>query len=186
MEKVREKNKQKMSRFLYISEAIVDRIIPYILILLLLIILGEIFYPAKFERYDFLINIFDLFIVFVFALDLSFKYRRMKMLHQHGFIRKYWIDIMAVFPFYLVFRIVEEGAIITRFTESEKMELLVRDAIKLEREGTELISKIEKSGNISRTGLINRLFKPALRIPRFLKVIHFFEKPVNITNNKQQ
>lgn len=180
VEKIREKDKQKMSKFLYISEIVVDKTIPYILLLLFFIILGSMFYPVKFEQYDFLINIFDMFVVFVFALDLAFKYRRMKILHQHGFIRKYWLDIVAVFPFYLVFRIFEEGIIITKFTEGEKMELFLSDAIKLEREGKELILKVEESKNISRTRLISRFFKPILQIPRFLKVIHFFEKPLNI------
>ncbi len=171
-----------MSRFLYISEVFVDKSIPYILILLLFVIILDVFYPERFEHYGFLINIFDLFVVFVFALDLAFKYRRMKILHQHGFIRKYWLDIVAVFPFYLVFRIFEEGIIITKFTEGEKMELFLSDAIKLEREGTELVSKIEKSGSISRTRLIGRFFRSILQIPRFLKVIHLFEKPVKIKN----
>lgn len=169
-----------MSRFLYISEVFVDKAIPYILILLLFVIFLEIFYPEKFEQYYTLINIFDLFIVFVFTLDLAFKYRRMEILHKHGFINRYWLDIIAVIPFYLVFRIFEEGAIIARFTEGEKMELFFRDAIKLEREGAELISKIERSGNISRTRLISRFFRPILQTPRFLKVIHFFEEPVKI------
>jgi len=169
-----------MSRFLYLSEVFVDKSIPYILILILFVAIMGIFYPEKFEQYDLLINVFDLFVLFVFTLDLTFKYRRMMSLHQHGFIRRYWLDIIAVFPFYLVFRIFEEGTIITRFTEVEKMELFLKDAIKLEREGMELVSRIEKSGGISRIMLINRFFRPALESPKFLKVIHFFEKPVKI------
>lgn len=178
-----------MNKFLYISEVVVDKIIPYILILLLFIIFGQMLYPAEFERYDTLINIFDLYIVFIFTLDLTFKHRRMRLLNQHGFMRRYWLEIIAVIPFYLIFRIFEEGVILTRFKEEEKMELFFRDVIKLEKEGEELISKIEKSKNISRTRLIGRFFKPLLQIPRFLKIIHFFEKPVDIkriTNNKQQ
>jgi len=102
-----------MKKWLHEVEIIVDRIIPYLVILLIFLIAIEIFFYSYAEPYIIYIEIADQFIIFVFVLDLIFKFNRVRKIKI--FLKKYWLDILAVFPFFLLFRAVEELALLFRF-----------------------------------------------------------------------
>jgi len=171
-------------------EVVIDRLIPYMLILLLFIIIGEIFYSHELESYHFWIEIIDIFIILVFTFDLFFKYQRVRNIKL--FLKKYWLDIIAIFPFFLVFRLFEEIGLINRIVgetttsgqqilhgglEVKESAVKVAEGVKketkllqgLEKEGAKIASEVEKSGKISRTEELARLIKPILRVLRALK-----------------
>ena len=82
-----------MKPWLHKIELIVDKLIPYSLIILLFIIIGEIFFHEEIEPYGVFVNIVDNTIIAIFVLDLIFKYVRMS--NFPNFLRKYWLEIIA-------------------------------------------------------------------------------------------
>src|SRR3989338_3885057 len=90
----------KLNKFLEKAENIVDVLIFPATILLGFLIIGHLFFHfADYEPYA---TIADYFIISLFVVDLVFKWR-----HTHNlkkFFKYYWLDIIAVFPFYLITR----------------------------------------------------------------------------------
>lgn len=165
-----------MKRWLHKIEVIVDRIIPYLLVLLLFLIIGELFFYNYFSNYGLWVQIADGFIVGVFVLDLVFKYIRVKNIPR--FFKKYWLDIIAVFPFFLLFRVLEEVNIFFRFGESvSDVQPFVHESLEIERETSKLIEESEKLGKLSRTRMVTRLIRPLERTPRLLKAFPYYERP---------
>jgi len=152
-----------MKSWLHKIELIVDKIIPYSLILLLFVIIGEIFFSHEIEPYSFYVSIIDGFIIFIFVVDLTFKYVRTKTIPK--FFRKYWLEIIAIFPAFLVLRVVEEFAIIVNLEESI---LVSQEVIEV---GERTIPRT------SRIHYFSRFIRPLARFPRFLKAFSFYEKP---------
>ncbi|MBU5537029.1 MAG: hypothetical protein KQA38_00470 [Candidatus Aenigmarchaeota archaeon] len=86
-------------------EIFVDSLIPLAIILIIIITIAEVFFKKFIQPYYYIVDIIDLVIIFIFVLDLGFKYRHAKNIPD--FLRRYWIYIIAVFPFFLVFRLIE-------------------------------------------------------------------------------
>lgn len=177
-----------MKIWLHKAEKIIDLLIPYCLIILIIILVMEIGFRNFVEEQNLRIpiDVADYFIIFIFIIDLIFKYVRVRNIPK--FFRKYWLEIIAVFPFFLIFRLAElafgfseisEGiktaqSITHSTTEIEKEVALLRGGEKMLKEG-EVVVKLERSTRLS------RYVKPLARIPRFLKkvpeMLHFYEKP---------
>jgi len=167
---------KKHSSFYYKVEHLVDKSIPYLLILLFFIIIVEFFYHDYALKYEFWIDLCDYFIIFVFLIDLWFKWNRSRNFKM--FLRTSWIDILAVVPFYLIFRLFEEIAYFARFGETlERTQKVLHETVEVEKEVFKIASEAEKSGKVTRVGLLERFFKPVQRFPRFLKAFSFYEKP---------
>lgn len=168
-----------MKKWQHSLEKIVDTFIPYALAMLLLIIIIELLYRETAKQYSFLITMLDGFIVLIFFADLSFKYIRAKNIPY--FLGHYWLDIMAVFPFFLVFRLFEEILLLTRFGEQfSSAQSIVHEVVTAERLGEEearIVAEAEKTGKASRLRIISAYFKPLGRLPRMAKAISFFERP---------
>lgn len=93
------KNK-KLNKFLEKAEDIIDILIFPATLLLAFLIIGQFF--LNLEDYEPYATIADYFIISLFVVDLGFKWR-----HTHNlkkFFKYYWLDILAVFPFYLLTR----------------------------------------------------------------------------------
>ena len=112
-----------MKPWLHKIEVIVDKIIPYLVLILLILIIGEFTHYKLIEKNENIILIIDYIVVLFFIFDLSFKYYRVR--NAKTFIKRYWLDIIAVFPFFLIFRLVEEVIIFFRISselaESQKI-----------------------------------------------------------------
>ncbi|MBI4016568.1 MAG: hypothetical protein HY363_02640 [Candidatus Aenigmarchaeota archaeon] len=93
--------RKKEHHLLHNFEWVVDVAVPYLLVVLAALLILE--FLVDLEHYEPLVSIFDYVIVSFFALDLFFKWSHVR--NAKVFIRLYWIDILAVFPFYLVFRL---------------------------------------------------------------------------------
>ncbi|MEA3429696.1 MAG: ion transporter [Nanoarchaeota archaeon] len=171
------KQKNKKKRDWHKLEVFVDKAIPYLLILLLVLIILEIFYHHLIEHYLLWVDIADHVIIGFFVVDLVFKWKKSRNLKY--FLKTSWLDILAVFPFYLIFRLFEEILILGRFGETFGTgQKILHEGLEVEKEVSKVAAEVEKSGKVSRTKMFVRFVKPIQRIPRFLKAFSFFEKPV--------
>ena len=169
--KVSDLKYQKYQKHLSRFEHFTNRIIPYLLILLALVLLldNPLWAVIPLHEYEPWISIFDWIIVFFFAVDLTFKWFHVKAFKP--FVKLYWIDILAVFPFYLVFRVYREAATFFRVGE-EATEVTQRAAheLLLLRE-----SEVFKEGRLTKEVELlreERLFARGIRlVQRLLRVL---------------
>ena len=91
-----------MHIWLHRLEQAVDKVIAPLLIALLLIIAGEVFLGERFEAYSTYADYFDILIILIFAVDLSFKFYRVRKFPK--FVKSYWVEIIATIPFFLIFK----------------------------------------------------------------------------------
>ncbi|MEK6906974.1 MAG: hypothetical protein AABW45_00425 [Nanoarchaeota archaeon] len=171
-----------MKPWLHELEFLADKSIPYLVLVLLILIVLDIFYHEKTIPYENQILILDYFIVLVFIIDLSFKYYRVR--NAKTFLKKYWIDIIAVFPFFLMFRLVEEILILTSIsqslTESQKVLHSGVEIGRISREVSEearVLREIQEASRLERTTMFTRILRPLERAPRIWRMLHFYEKP---------
>lgn len=180
-----------MKRWLHKIEVIVDKAITPCLFILLAVIIIELGFAGMVEHYglETYIHIADYIVVTFFVADLIFKY--MKTRHLPEFFRKYWLDILAVFPFFLLFRFYEVtiGAFSPALTEStETAQKLLHEGVEVEKEGSKIIREAEKIakeaerlGKAERSTRFARFIRPLFRMPRFFKAKHhltkFYDKP---------
>ena len=163
-----------MKEWLHKIELIVDKSIPYCLILLFFVIIGEIFFKYKVEPYHAYISASDDIIIFIFILDLVFKYIRTRNFPK--FLRKYWLEVIAVFPAFLILRLIEEFVSIANLGET--LQASLHETLEMEKEGKVLVREIESGGKeASRLRYFSRFIRPIARLPRFLKAFSFYEKP---------
>lgn len=170
------------SQFLKEVELVVDISIPYLLILLTFLIIIEFSLTGAAEKYSLFFDISHGVIIFIFVLDLIFKYQRTRTLKQ--FFTHYWLDILAVFPFYLVFRLFEQLTLLFRFSE------LAQESQKILHEGLEIERVVAKEAQEAEKGskLLPRFLRALQRSPRLLKARVFFKHTPRKKNeaNKQK
>ena len=90
-------------------EVVVDKIIPLLLVILLFVIIAELLFKEEINNYIVYIDIFDMFLIIIFSVDLMFKYSRTRKMKF--FFKRYWLEIIAIFPFFLIFRLYEGFAL---------------------------------------------------------------------------
>ncbi len=189
-----------MKKWLHKIEVIVDKLIVPMLLLLVVIIVLDLGFPELSHEYHLFVLLGDYLVILVFVLDLVFKWFRVRNIPL--FIRKYWLDILAVFPFFLLFRVFEGilGLFSRSFSEGvQTVQSVLHTGLEVEKEGAKVAEVVTKEGTkvldvtahevariakeaenfgkISRTSRFARFLKPIFRAPRFLKAIPFFEKP---------
>jgi len=162
-----------MKPWLHKIEVIVDKSIPYLLILLFFVIIGEIFYAHQIKPYGFFVSVVDNVVIFVFMMDLAFKYMRTR--YFPDFFRKHWLEIIAVLPASLFVRLIEKFIPVSTFEVSQS---ILHEATEIKREEKLIAMEVEKVGQISRTRYFLRFVRPLARLPRFLKAFSFYEKPI--------
>src|SRR3989338_10021612 len=94
-----------MRLWLHKVEHWVDKLIPFSLIVLFFLVVGEFFFYEELLPYHLLIDIIDLSIILLFILDLLFKYIRIRNVPL--FLRTCWLEIIALLPVFFVVRIFE-------------------------------------------------------------------------------
>ena len=161
-----------MHIWLHRLEKFIDIIVGPLLIGLLIVIGGEFFLGDRFEAYATYADYFDIFIIVVFAIDLSFKFYRVRKIPK--FVKSYWLEILAVIPFFLIFRFSEFFGIQKLIERGQEVAHEVPEIQKLEKEA---VGIVREAGRAGRTAKLIRTLKIFSRIPRFFKVMPFFEKP---------
>jgi basic amino acid/polyamine antiporter, APA family len=132
-------------------------IIPPLLVLLLLLSICELFYDLS--KYSFFIDVFDLFVVLVFAIDLYFRWFETPQFIPY--LKKHYLDIIATIPFNLIFLGVDY--------------LVFSRALRGIRTITR-ISKFTRIAKLARYAKLLRLLKLVARAPRFLRMRHHLKK----------
>ena len=158
-------------------EWFVDKLIPYLIIVLFGIVIVDVFYHETSVKYHSTIFVLDAIIITVFVIDLLFKYQRVRNIPR--FLRLYWIDILAVFPFFLALRLFEEILLLSESSISAlrnlfHVGLIFEEQVLIGEETVKTAELIAKEGRIS---LVERLFRPLRRLPRLFKAFSFYEHP---------
>jgi len=163
-----------MNIFLHKIEKLVDKLIPICLLILIPIIIIELFYEDFSYHYHNIISFIDSMVVLVFFADLVFKYIRVHNVPK--FLRRYWLDILAIFPFYTVFRIFEKVAfLINPLSEGfQSSQMIIHEGLEIEKEGSKII---KEAGRTSRFDKFSRYLLRVTKIPRLLKLASYFEQP---------
>ncbi len=125
------------------------KLIPYCIVLLLVIIVAEVFLTIENETIHLTLKITDYIIIAIFVIDLIFLAIKAKR-QGHSvsyFIKKYWLDILAVFPFGIVIEEIGRGYRLFAATESVALgQGIVHESLEL----TKATSRAEKIVKISR------------------------------------
>ncbi len=167
-------------------EIIIDKLVPYAIGFILIHFIGAFLYPDFFHKYEDFILFLEVFLItFVLGFDVWFKYRRAR--NKEYFLKHHWLEILAVFPFMILFRIFEEAYLVTRMApievgiaDTQKVLHEIRGA----DEAVRLVREAEVVGRTSRVGMFEKMFRPILRIPRLLRGMAFFEHPLTRKNRK--
>ena len=86
-------------------ELFFDKMIVPALLMLLVIVVADLFFHDFKVEYKNYFNYGHYFIYFVFLGDLSFRFKKAKTFSE--FLHKEWIEILAITPFFYVFRVIE-------------------------------------------------------------------------------
>ncbi|MDP3699172.1 MAG: hypothetical protein Q8R47_06330 [Nanoarchaeota archaeon] len=141
------------------------KLIPPALIVLLGIIIFELFVHIENHTVELIVKIADAMVITVFIIDLIFLAKKAKSVKF--FFKNYWLDIVAVFPFVLFFRVVESAYRVVLATER----LTLGQAILHETvEASKSTKLLAKSGKVVRIGA--RLLRVVAKSRLFTKVYH--------------
>jgi len=160
-----------------LAEIIIDRLVPVAVVVLIPIIIIEFFFQDIAVKYHTLLLITDYCIISIFILDLIFKYIRIR--NFKNFIKTCWLDIIAIFPFFLIFRVLEPILLYIEIPkEIRSFQLVFHEGLEFSKEASKLTKEVETAGKASRVKTILRLFENIERTPRIAKALPFYEQPV--------
>ena len=161
-----------MKLWLHRVEHVVDRVIPFSLILLFLLIIAELFFLEEISPYESWVGIIDNGIILLFLIDLAFKFHRSHSIPE--FLGSHWLEIIAVLPVFVVVRVFELFLPLTRLD-------LASDAahgiIEAQTKWGIIVREAEYAGQASRLAILSRFARPLLRFPRFIRAFTFYERP---------
>lgn len=148
------------------------RLIPFALIGLLFVIVVELFFHEFAEHYHLLIFILDSLVIAIFVVDLIFLGVRAKNVRY--FFRHYWLDLVAVFPFSLLFSLV--SYVYELFFAAER--LVLGQAILHEGlETKKFVSEAAKEGKLlARGGRLARYLRIVVRGLRVITKSRLFQE----------
>ena len=164
-----------MKKWIHFVEVFVDKIIPLLLLVLLGILVIEIFFHELAVKYHLYIEIADYFIILGFILDLIFKYLRIKNIPK--FLKSSWLEIIAIFPFFLVFRLFESAALFfsgageTASSAQKAVHIGIgveKEVVEVIREGSKITEEVSK---VSRAERFTKFLRPIARSIRLLKFV---------------
>ncbi len=141
-----------------------SRLIPLALLFLLVIIMFS-FIPYHHPLLEMALGIADGLVITIFAIDLVFL-----AIHARSakfFFHNYWLDILAVFPFGLIFKSLE--AVYSGLAATERLVIgqqILHEAVEVEKEAKVL----------SRGERLAKLFRGTARGLRFISKSRLFEK----------
>ena len=132
-------------------------------------------HTGRSTEYHFYIEIADYFIILGFILDLIFKYLRIKNIPK--FLKSSWLEIIAIFPFFLVFRLFESAALFfsgageTASSAQKAVHIGIgveKEVVEVIREGSKITEEVSK---VSRAERFTKFLRPIARSIRLLKFV---------------
>ena len=149
---------KRLPPWLHSIERFVDEVIPYMLVLLTIFIVVE--FTGVAEEYHSYIIWADYVIVSFFVIDLMFKWHHTPKLSK--FVKLYWIDIIAVFPFYLLFRVYFVAREL--IGAGEQIQKVLHEAVLLRE--TKILRQAGITSTFAKEGRIVQAIARSLRILR--------------------
>lgn len=147
-----------------------DRLVGPALLVILIVILLEVFLPDLAHDYHTWILIADYAAISIFVVDLGFKFHRASK--WQNFMKEYWLEIIAIMPGFVLFRVLDSIFVITRSAE------LGQDAIHLATR-SERLAALTRGGQLTRAARFERVMLGFARTPRLAKAIEFYKPHEN-------
>lgn len=138
---------------------ITDYLIPYAIVVLAIDFIIHFFFPIIHSQYGIVFIILQILSLAVFAIDLGFKFHRASS--WPNFLKTSWFDILALFPFFLVFRMFETLGLVGELSGAV----------------SDVQGAVGTGSDIERRTHLERFIQPLLKSPRFFKILHFYNKP---------
>lgn len=133
-------------------EKINNKLIIPAIILLFFIIIFELFIHTENHAIELAVEVADYFVITVFVIDLVFLFHKAKT--TKFFFKNYWLDIIAVFPFSLMFKALGEVAKVFSSLESVVVgQAILHETVEVSKAATkaERVAKVaEKFGKLGR------------------------------------
>ncbi len=148
-------------------EKFFDKMIVPALLVLVVIVVADIFFTDLKYEYETYFFYADVLVISIFVGDLSFKFRRAS--DWPGFLRREWLEILAVIPFFWIFRLVDS---VVRIGE------LVQEIVHLVTRGGRFVRLFAALGLVgSRHERFSRFLERILKTARFRDASEFFKHP---------
>ncbi len=156
-----------MKRFWRELESFFDKMIVPALFVLIVIVVADIFFTEVKYEYEQYFFYADLLVILIFVGDLSFKFKRASS--WEGFLKREWLEILAVAPFFWIFRLVESAV---------RVGELVQEIVHLVTRGGRLARLFAVFGFFgSRHERFNSFVKKLTKSDRFEEASKFFKHP---------
>ncbi len=139
------KKKIKSKNFLESLELIIDRAVPFSLVILFVSVLLQFLYSETLQSYDTFFSYLDWSIITLLVIDLIFKFK--KTANTKKFIKGYWLEILAILPFFFILKGFEGVA--------HSLKYLTRGSLAIPIESSALL----------------RFLRPMARFPRFIRML---------------
>lgn len=173
-----------MKEWMEKCEHITEKLIPWMLLLLIIILVLELGFSdfVHAHHLETYLKWGDWLVVFVFCIDVIFKYLQIKPFKQ--FLIKSWLDILAVFPFVLFFRFIE--LFIGAMAASEILKTIqsgLHTVVEVEKETVKVVQEVEKLSKMQRFQRVlrgarfTRFIRVFARVPRFAKAFLVYYDP---------
>jgi len=159
-----------MHPYLKKVEKITDALIVPALIAIFVIVILELFFGEIAHHYHSLIALTDTVAITIFIIDVSFKFHRAST--WEGFLQNHWLEVIAIMPFFLVFRLVE-GI----FIAVDVVDLGQHTAHLAEGARSSRFVEFFKTSELGRSTRFGRFLRAFSRSPRFAKAAEFFKHP---------
>ena len=156
-----------------------DRLIVPALFGVLFIVVAELFFPEFAHDIHSEIVLLDTVVISIFVVDVLFKLHRAST--WKGFLKSHWLEVLAILPFFLVFRIVE-GV----FIAAELVDVSQHTAHLAEGARSGRIAEFFRTPELTRSSRFARLIRFISRTPRFAKAAEFFESPKHESRFKEK
>lgn len=151
-------------------ERITDTLIVPALLAIFIIVILELFFTDTAHHYHSLISTADTVVISIFVIDVLFKFRRAST--WEGFLRNHWLEVIAVMPFFVVFRLVE-GI----FIAVDIVDLGQHTAHLAEGARSSRFAGFFKTSELGRSTRFGQFMRAISRSPRFAKAAEFFKHP---------
>lgn len=158
-------------------EKINNKLIIPAVILLFFIIIFELFVHTENHAIELAVEVADYFVITVFVIDLIFLFHKAKT--TKFFFKNYWLDILAVFPFNLMFKALGEVAKIFSSLDG----LVIGQAIFHETvEVSKATAKVEEVAKVGeRLGKAERVAKVAEQMGKAGRYVRLGARAIRIS-----
>lgn len=166
-----------MHPFFVKVEKINNKLIIPAIILLFFIIIFELFIHIENHALELAVEVADYFVIAVFVVDLIFLFHKAKT--TKFFFKNYWLDILAVFPFILIFKAL--SGILEFFSMAER--LTIGQAIFHETvEVSKAAAKAEEVAKVGeKLGKAERVAKVAEQMGKAGRYVRLGARAIRIT-----